>query len=78
MRKPVLTEKASQQNRSKEGAKKLAVLMTLFHYAELQGKNPIETLLSLAKTPIGKTGAPEQEQDLAAEFLAVKLLLLTH
>ena len=66
MRKPVLTRKVSQQNRSEQGAKTHAVLMTLFRSAELQGKNPVETVLSLAKTTIGKTVAPEQELDLAA------------
>ena len=66
MRKPVLTRKVSQQNRSEQGAKTHAVLMTLFRSAELQGKNPVETLLSLAKTTIGKAVAPEQELDLAA------------
>lgn len=66
MRKPVLTRKVSQQNRSEQGAKTHAVLMTLFRSAELQGKNPVETILSLAKTTIGKAVAPEQELDLAA------------
>jgi len=66
MRKPVLTRKVSQQNRSEQGAKTHAVLMTLFRSAELQGKNPVETLLSLARTTIGKAVAPEQELDLAA------------
>jgi transposase len=66
MRKPVLTRKVSQQNRSEQGAKTHAVLMTLFRSAELQGKNPVETVLSLSKTIIGKARVPEQELDLAA------------
>ena len=66
MRKPVLTRKVSQQNRSEQGAKTHAVLMTLFRSAELQGKNPVETVLTLAKTKIGKAEAPEQKLDLAA------------
>jgi transposase len=66
MRKPVLTRKVSQQNRSDQGAKTHAVLMSLFRSAELQGKNPVETILSLAKTTLGKAAAPEQELDLAA------------
>ncbi len=66
MRKPVLTRKVSQQNRSEQGAKTHAVLMTLFRSAELQGKNPVETVLSLAKTIIGKATVAEQELDLAA------------
>jgi transposase len=66
MRKPVLTRKVSQQNRSEQGAKTQAVLMSLFRSAELQGKNPVETILSVAKTIIGKATVPEQELDLAA------------
>jgi hypothetical protein len=66
MRKPVLTRKVSQQNRSEQGAKTHAVLMTLFRSAELQGKNPVETVLALAKATIAKSEAPEQELDLAA------------
>ena len=66
MRKPVLTRKISQQNRSEQGAKTQAVLMTLFRSAELQGKNPVETVLSLAKAIIDNATQPEQELDLAA------------
>jgi protoheme ferro-lyase len=66
MRKPVLTRKVSQQNRSEQGAKTHAVLMSLFRSAELQGKNPVATVLSLAKTRLGKAAAPEQILDLAA------------
>ena len=66
MRKPVLTRKVSQQNRSEQGAKTHAVLITLFRSAELQGKNPVETVLSLAKIIIGMATVPEQEFDLAA------------
>ena len=66
MRKPVLTRKVSQQNRSEQGAKTHAVLMSLFRSAELQGKNPVETVLSLAKTTLGEEATPEQQLDLAA------------
>ena len=66
MRKPVLTRKVSQQNRSEQGAKTHAVLMTLFRSAELQGKNPVETVLSIAKAAIGNDIAPEQYFQLAA------------
>jgi hypothetical protein len=66
MRKPVLTRKVSQQNRSAQGAKTQAVLMTLFRSAELQGKNPVETVLSLAKAIIDNETQLEQELDLAA------------
>jgi hypothetical protein len=50
----VLTRKVSQQNRSEQGAKTHAVLMTLFRSAELQGKNPVETVLSLLKQDLAK------------------------
>jgi len=52
MRKPVLTRKVSQQNRSEQGAKTQAILMTLFRSAELQGTNPVETLLATAKSAL--------------------------
>lgn len=52
MRKPVLTRKVSQQNRSDKGAATHAILMTLFRTAELQNLNPMETILSLAKKSI--------------------------
>jgi hypothetical protein len=40
--------------------------MSLFRSAELQGKNPVETVLSLAKTTLGEEATPEQKLDLAA------------
>ena len=49
MRNPVLTRKVSQQNRSKDGAKTQAILMTLFRSAQLQDHNPVEIILSIAK-----------------------------
>jgi transposase len=54
MRKPVLARRVSQQNRSDEGAKAQAVLMSLFRTAELQKHNPIETVLTMAKMTIEK------------------------
>ena len=66
LRKPVLTRKVSQQNRSEQGTKTQAVLMTLFRSAELQGMNPVETVLSHAKASIRKEIVPEQELKLAA------------
>jgi hypothetical protein len=66
MRKPVTTRKISQQNRSEQGAKTQAALMTVFRSAELQGKNPVETVLSLAKTIIDNELESEKELDLAA------------
>jgi hypothetical protein len=53
MRNPVLTRKVSQQNRSEEGAKTQSILMTLFRSAQLQGHNPVETVLSIAKIALG-------------------------
>ena len=52
MREPVLTLKVSQQNHSEQGAKIQAILMTLFRSAELQGTNPVETLLFDAKSAL--------------------------
>lgn len=49
MRKPVLTRKVSQQNRSEVGAKTQSIMMSLFRSAELQGHNPVETILAIAK-----------------------------
>jgi len=66
MRKPVTTRKVSQQNRSEQGAKTHAVLMSLFRTAELQGNNPVESVLALAEIALGKAKNPEQEIRLAA------------
>jgi len=52
MRKPVITRKISQQNRSKRGADTHAILMSLFKSAELQGLNPIECVMSQAQNAI--------------------------
>jgi hypothetical protein len=66
MRKPVLTRKVSQQNRSAQGAKTQAILMSLFRTAELQGKNPIEVILSLTKSAIDNDAVKEDSLNLAA------------
>lgn len=56
MRPAVLTRKVSQQNRSLDGAKAHAILMSLFRSAELQGRNPVQHVMELAKHSIpGKT-----------------------
>ena len=55
MRKPVLTRKVSQQNRSEQGAKTQAILMSLFRSADLQKKNPVETILSMSKSILATT-----------------------
>ena len=52
MRKPVLSRKVSQQNRSAQGANNQAILMTLLRSAELQGSNPVEYLLANAKNAL--------------------------
>lgn len=52
MRKPVLARRVSQQNRSENGAKTQAILMTLFRSAELQGTNPVETVIKAAENAI--------------------------
>ncbi len=52
MRKPVLTRKVSQQNRSENGAKTQSILMSLFRSAELQDLNPVETILRLAQSTL--------------------------
>jgi transposase len=66
MRKPVLTRKVSQQNRSEQGAKTQAVLMTLFRSAELQVKNPLEDVLSIAKGAISGNNSSEENGKMAA------------
>ena len=57
MRKAVLVRKVSQQNRSEQGVKVQAILMTLFRTAELQDQNPVETVLSAAKKTIENKNA---------------------
>ena len=66
MRKPVQTRKISQQNRSITGAKTQAILMTLFRSAELQGKNAVETVLSVVKAVIADQLTHDDALQLAA------------
>jgi hypothetical protein len=66
MRKPVLTRKVSQQNRSEQGAKTQAILMSLFRSAELQGQNPIETIFETAQYLIGSETQEGQSLKIAA------------
>jgi hypothetical protein len=66
MRIPVLSRKISQQNHSEQGAKTQAILMSLFRSAELQGTNPVETLLAIAKSSIGDKPIAEDCYNLAA------------
>jgi len=66
LRKPVLTRKISQQNRSEQGAKTQAILMSLFRSAELQGINPVYTILSYAKNAIDPESKLDEIGKLAA------------
>jgi hypothetical protein len=59
MRNPVLTRKVSQQNRSEDGSKTQSILMSLFRSAQLQGHNPVETILSVAKMALGARSPDE-------------------
>jgi len=63
MRMAVLTRKISQQNRSEDGAKAHAILMSLFRTAELQGLNPVEHALQLAQTTLAaRTTTPSNSE----------------
>ncbi len=48
MRKPVITRRISQQNRSDNNALTRAILMSVFRTAELQDQNPVKHAHSLA------------------------------
>ncbi len=64
MRTAVHTRKVSQQNRSLEGAKTHAIMLSLFRSAQLQGLHPVEYVLQLARAAISGessgTIAPDQ------------------
>lgn len=66
IRKPVVTRKISQQNRSNRGAETHAIFMSLFRSAELQGLNPVDKVLADAKTMIGRTQKENSTFKLAA------------
>lgn len=57
MRTAVHTRKVSQQNRSLEGAKTHAIFLSLFRSAHLQGLNPFEYVLQLAKSALADKSA---------------------
>lgn len=63
MRLAVLTRKISQQNRSADGAKAHAILMTLFRSAQLQGRNPVEHVLQLARTTLETKRTPKSASE---------------
>ena len=52
MRKPAIARKISHQNRSKDGAKTQAILLSVFRSAELQNKNPVDAVLFMVKNLI--------------------------
>lgn len=52
MRKAVLVRRISHGNRSLAGAKAQAIFMSLFRSLELQGKNPVESVLDIAQAHI--------------------------
>lgn len=52
MRTAVHTRKVSQQNRSLQGAKTHAIFLSLFRSAQLQGLNPVEYVLQLARSAL--------------------------
>jgi transposase len=66
MRKPVITRKVSQQNRSEQGAKTQAVLMSLFRTAELNRQNPIEVVLCMAKSALAGNAFAQESFKMAA------------
>ena len=66
IRKPVVTRKISQQNRSNRGAQTHAIFMSLFRSAELQGLNPVDKVLSDAKAMIERTQKENTAFKLAA------------
>jgi transposase len=66
MRKPVITRKISQQNRSETGAEAHAIFMSLFRSAELQGLNPVDKVLSDAKDKLESTENENLNLKLAA------------
>lgn len=64
MRTAVHTRKVSQQNRSVQGAKTHAIFLSLFRSAQLQGLNPVDYVLQLARAALAgestATIAPDQ------------------
>ena len=58
IRPSVILRKICQQNRSWKGARVQAILMTIFRTAHMEGKNPFETTLTLAKAAIVQLKKP--------------------
>lgn len=66
IRKPVMTRKISQQNRSNRAAEAHAIFMSLFRSAELQGLNPVEKVAADSKTLLAGTQVENSTFKLAA------------
>lgn len=62
IRPSVILRKICQQNRSWKGARVQAILMTIFRTAHMEGKNPFETTLSLAKAAICNLKKPRNSE----------------
>lgn len=62
MRKPVITRRISQQNRSHKGALTQAILMSIFRTAELQNLNPVKHAHSLALMAIQNNKLDDQKK----------------
>jgi len=65
MRTPAITRKISHQNRSQEGARTQAILMSLFKSALLQKLNPVEAVLALIKKCIDPNAQVKVELQIA-------------
>jgi hypothetical protein len=59
MRRPATNRKISHRNRTDAGAKTQAILMTLFKSADLQKRNPYESVLEMTKAAIDPTTSVE-------------------
>jgi transposase len=66
MRKPVITRKISQQNRSDRGAQAHAIFMSLFRSAELQGLNPVSKVLNDANNVLSCNNEENIPYEIAA------------
>jgi len=70
MRVAVHTRKVSQQNRSTQGAKTHAILLSHFRTADLQKLNPLDYVMALAKTAIA--ARPAHTDSAAANLAPLK------
>jgi len=66
MRRPAISRKISQQNRSERAAEAHAIFMSLFRSAELQGLNPVDKVLSDTKVILTAGNKQNAEYKLAA------------